>query len=654
MPNDNAQPTMPTDVNAPSSSGAAAFVPDPASDVIVSPTSSDNAIPPEPSDRTPIIPQSGDPTEVARKISEASNILIALSKSPSVDELTAAIGLSIFLDKNGKHTTAIYSGATPNAIQFLNPEQTFEPTVDALQDFIIALNKDKADHLRYKVDGDYVKIFVTPYRAKISESDLEFSYGNYNVDLVIALNVANGADLDSALREHGRIMHDASIINITAGDLGKFGEIEWSNRQASSVSEMVAGLLYSIDTKEKIGKEEATAFLTGIVAATNRFSNAATTPDTMRLASRLMESGANQQLIAKHITQETSNEIYPAEPSEPVAASISKEEPDPTNLSINHNKENPAGGSSEEKDGVINPKESTLLEDLKAAEASLATAGAEVTKDESGRPIRMNSDAPAATKTEETPAEAPKTDASLQAASALTPTTEAPAIKAQTTESDSILKAPTPPAIPAPLPPLPAQPKNDFMPPVLPPVPTASNADKEIEPSSVELKSEKVISPPPESEMSTLNHDEDYGKMLEDALASSPDANPAAMSAPQVDTDAEFNSIPEIDYMPMPGEGVLPPPVTPPIDMNMEPASREEQATSTPAPAPAPTTPIAPAPTTSTSSPVLPASSGPAIPQVLAPVIPPVASSIPKPQSPQPQPQSQPQADPSAFKIPGM
>ena len=156
---------------------------------------------------------------------------------------------------------------------------------------MIALNKDKADHLRYKLDGDYVKIYITPYKAKITEEDLEFSYGDYNVDLVLALDVANGVDLDAALREHGRIMHDAVIVNITTGNPGRLGEIEWSDKTASSVSEMIARLLYSVNSKVKIEKEEATAFLTGIVAATNRFSSAGTTSETMQIASKLMDSG---------------------------------------------------------------------------------------------------------------------------------------------------------------------------------------------------------------------------------------------------------------------------------------------------------------------------------------------------------------------------
>ena len=248
--------------------------------------------------------------EIVTTIGDAKNVLIALSSDPSVDELSAAIGLSLYLDRIGKRATAIYSGSTPNTLEFLKPGELFEPSADTLQDFVIAINKDKADHLRYKLDGDFVKVYITPYKHKIVEGDLDFSYGDYNVDLVIALDVANGIDLDSALREHGRIMHDASIVNVTTGNPGKFGEIEWSDKKASSVSEMIAGLLYDYGGDNQINKDEATAFLTGVVAATNRFSNAKTTPETMRLSSRLMESGANQQLVSKNITPDTENEIF--------------------------------------------------------------------------------------------------------------------------------------------------------------------------------------------------------------------------------------------------------------------------------------------------------------------------------------------------------
>ncbi|MBR3056216.1 hypothetical protein IKG64_02890 [Candidatus Saccharibacteria bacterium] len=556
------------------------------------------------------------PAEVARKIGESHNVLIALSSDPSVDELAAAIGLSIYLDRLGKRATAIYSGATPNALEFLNPEETFEATADTLQDFVIALNKDKADHLRYKLDGDYVKIYITPYRHRLSEEDLEFSYGDYNVDLVLALDVANGIDLDSALREHGRIMHDAAIINITTGNPGKFGEIEWSDKTASSVSEMIAGLLYSLNSKAKIEKEEATAFLTGIVAATNRFSNAGTTPETMKMASRLMESGANQQLISKNITPDMDNEMFMLGSSLADELGAEKRDGDPTKLDIEHGNEESVDESKEVSD-TITEKESTLLDDLKAAEASLANAGAETTPDISNRPVKLDElrDEPIASA-------GPVGNGVESVGDGIGPVENNAEPVGDSTESvggdvgsmgDSVEPAvdnvePTggsmePAAGEAPA-------NGDILTMNEAPVAAAGGAQfdasgesglanmntmdsdavlPEVGGGMSSDKPEKVIAPSGDFSSDFTDEGTDkYSKMLEDALAGTngngagqsdiaPSApivsNPAAMSAPAVPENPEINGVPSINYMPMPGEEVLPPPPTPPIsaDIPMEP-----------------------------------------------------------------------------------
>lgn len=240
--------------------------------------------------------------QIGGKIREAQNILVALSRDPSVDDMSAAIGLTLFLDMFSKHTTAIYSGQTPDALEFLKPEGTFEDNTDSLQDFIIALSKDKADHLRYRLDGDFVKVYITPYKTRITGDDLQFSYGDFNVDLVLALNVPTAGDLDEALAEHGRIMHDATTINMTTGRPGKFAEIEWCDPRASSVSEMATRLIMNLNGESKnLDSDVATALLTGIVAATGRFSNERTTSMTLELASKLMMSGADQQLISANV-----------------------------------------------------------------------------------------------------------------------------------------------------------------------------------------------------------------------------------------------------------------------------------------------------------------------------------------------------------------
>lgn len=238
-------------------------------------------------------------------IKDVTNILVTVSANPSVDELSAALALTIFLNKLGKHATAVFSGEVPPAISFLNPDKTFEQTANSLRDFIIALDKEKADHLRYKVVDDAVKIFITPYRTTISEKDLEFSQGDYNVELVVALNVENGERIDAALTAHGKILHDAIVVTMTAGGIKSgLGSVDWHEDGASGVSEMMVELINDLRTQSAALDEQiATALLTGIVAVTNRFSNNLTSSRVMTVAANLMAIGANQQLVAMKIAE---------------------------------------------------------------------------------------------------------------------------------------------------------------------------------------------------------------------------------------------------------------------------------------------------------------------------------------------------------------
>lgn len=238
--------------------------------------------------------------QIVDKIKDSSNILVTVSTNPSVDELSAALGLTLMLNKLGKHSTSVFSGDIPPAITFLDPEKTFENTVDSLRDFIIALDKEKADHLRYKVEGDVVKIFITPYRTTITDADLDFSQGDYNVELVLALGVTDGEHLDKALEAHGRILHDATVATVSAGGaVSTLGSIDWRDEGASSLSEMLVSLSEAIKGDKTVLDEQiSSALLTGIVAATDRFSNERTSSKVMTMAAQLMAAGANQQLIA--------------------------------------------------------------------------------------------------------------------------------------------------------------------------------------------------------------------------------------------------------------------------------------------------------------------------------------------------------------------
>jgi len=239
-------------------------------------------------------------TQIAEQIKQATNILISVSSSPSVDQLSAAIGLTLILNHLGKHATAVFSGDLPPVMNFLHPEKTIEKDTDSLRDFIIALDKSKADKLRYKVEDDHVKIFITPYRSSITEADLVYSQGDFNVEVVVAIGVLAQTDLDTAITTHGRILHDATVVSINTRTGGEIGSINWVDSTASSLSEMAVQLATAL-TDEKMDEQMATALLTGIVAETDRFSNEKTTASTMTISAQLMAAGANQQLVATEL-----------------------------------------------------------------------------------------------------------------------------------------------------------------------------------------------------------------------------------------------------------------------------------------------------------------------------------------------------------------
>ena len=251
--------------------------------------------------------------QIVERLKGVTNILVTVSANPSVDQLAATIALTLMLNNMNKHATALFSGKIPEAIKFLEPEKTIENNLDLLRDFIISLDRNKASKLRYKDEGEIVRIFITPYHTKIDEHDLQFSQGEVNVEVVVALGVEQRNDLDAAVAAHGRILHDATIISINTGAVpGNLGSLNWNEPAASSLCEMLMSMSEALQTG-LVDTQVATALLTGIVAETQRFSNPKTTPKVMTMSAQLMAAGANQQLIANSLQGVKPLDNQPAE-----------------------------------------------------------------------------------------------------------------------------------------------------------------------------------------------------------------------------------------------------------------------------------------------------------------------------------------------------
>ncbi|MBI2592248.1 hypothetical protein HYW36_02105 [Candidatus Saccharibacteria bacterium] len=322
--------------------------------------------------------------QIIERIKQASNVLVTVSNNPSVDQLAACIGVTLLFNKMNKHATAVFSGQVPSTIEFLQPEKTIETNTDSLQDFIISLDKDKADKLRYKVENDVVRIFITPYKTSLSEKDLVFSQGDFNVEVVLTLGVKDRAQLDKAITAHGRILHDATVVSVNAGNdkAPELGQINWQDPTASSLCEMLVSISEAFGTG-LIDNQMATAFLTGIVAETKRFSNDKTSPKVMTMSAQLMAAGANQQLIVSKLEP-------PAPPPASSARPVPKKPPPepqtpPTGvLNVSHKPEKPDSPEIEVKTGEIRIDEKGNI--IPAAQTQPTTLPEPVSSPSSVRP----------------------------------------------------------------------------------------------------------------------------------------------------------------------------------------------------------------------------------------------------------------------------
>jgi nanoRNase/pAp phosphatase (c-di-AMP/oligoRNAs hydrolase) len=51
--------------------------------------------------------------QIVDKVKDSNNILVTVNTIPSVDELSAALGITLLLNKLDKHATAVFSGDVP-------------------------------------------------------------------------------------------------------------------------------------------------------------------------------------------------------------------------------------------------------------------------------------------------------------------------------------------------------------------------------------------------------------------------------------------------------------------------------------------------------------------------------------------------------------
>lgn len=236
---------------------------------------------------------------------ESQDILILLPHHLNADVVTSAWAITHLLEKQDRKVTIAADSLFKykDVYPFLKQPAGLIETLSGARDFIISFNTkyNKINGIRTEEDGHEYRIFITPENGSINPRDFSFIPAQFKFDLVIVLGAPDKESLGKLYEDNADIFYEVPVVNIDHhAKNDNFGQLNITDLNASSTSEIVAGLLSKTHT-EWMDVTIAECLLTGIISSTESFQKKNTTPKALQIASWLMDQGANQQKIVQHI-----------------------------------------------------------------------------------------------------------------------------------------------------------------------------------------------------------------------------------------------------------------------------------------------------------------------------------------------------------------
>lgn len=230
--------------------------------------------------------------------------LIVFPPHDTGDFFASALALKQYATSRGKQVDIVASGwHLPHQLKFLPGADSVRPTLSEIQKFIIKVDVSKApiETLSYDVADGWLSIYLSPKSGTISKNELRTAQSNFKYDAVIVLGAADVTSLGEVYANNTDLFYRVPVINIDRSPSNeRFGHCNYVDVTASSVAEVMAKIIKQMAEHEITG-ELATTLLAGMTIATKSFTTRDVTPHTLRLASELVEQGADREKIITHL-----------------------------------------------------------------------------------------------------------------------------------------------------------------------------------------------------------------------------------------------------------------------------------------------------------------------------------------------------------------
>jgi nanoRNase/pAp phosphatase (c-di-AMP/oligoRNAs hydrolase) len=242
--------------------------------------------------------------QIKKLLDDSQYWLIVFPPHDTGDFFASALALKHLAATRGKQADIVSSGwSAPHNLKFLPGADSARPQLTEVQKFIIKVDVSKApiETLSYDVADGWLSIYLTPKTGSITKNELRTAQSNFKYDAVITLGAPDLTSLGDVYLNNTDLFFRLPVINIDrSASNERFGQINYLDLTTSAVSEVTTKLLKNI-AEHEIAGDVATTLLAGMTIATKSFTSREVTPHTLRVASELVERGADREKIVTHL-----------------------------------------------------------------------------------------------------------------------------------------------------------------------------------------------------------------------------------------------------------------------------------------------------------------------------------------------------------------
>ena len=259
--------------------------------------------------------------KIKELLAKNESIGIAVGKNSGIDEMASALSLYLALQENQKNVTVICPTDPIVELSSLvgidKVKRAFEGGQTGDLTVTFPYKEGEIEKISYTLEEGKLNILVKAGEngLNFNEKDVEFNRGQVAPGLVFVVGTPRLSDLGTAFDMD--VLKDSKVINIDykAENQG-FGDIPLLGSNASSVSELMANFLSSLNFKMDV--DISSNLLSGLISATDNFQLPSTSALAFETAASLLKKGAVRK--TKELARSDTKEDAFFSPKEPTFA----------------------------------------------------------------------------------------------------------------------------------------------------------------------------------------------------------------------------------------------------------------------------------------------------------------------------------------------